>query len=193
MLFRSVTARSGQDVKTVNCTVTFQNENNNNNGSLSASCYPSIQTANTNQTITWRVTPSGGNGNYTYSWSGSDNLYGNTSYVSKAYTSAGQKNATVQVYSNGQSVSATCYANVTQAYTYTSSYVPTGSSVSGVYVQPNYIKQGASVSGVYLNDLPATGLSLTWIHYMIAIMTIILAAIVTYVSKNKARFTGITE
>ncbi|MES2985877.1 MAG: hypothetical protein V4686_01985 [Patescibacteria group bacterium] len=179
----TVTARSGQDVKTVNCTVTFQNEYHNN--SLTAVCYPSIQNAGVNQTITWRVNPTGGNGNYTYGWSGSDNLYGNNSSVDRSYSYPGQKNATVTVYSNGQSVSATCYTNIAS--------ISSGSSVSGVYVQPQYIKQGTSVSGVYLNDLPATGISLTWMHYMIATMVIILAAVVTVISKNKARFTGVVD
>lgn len=182
----TVTARSGQDVKTVNCNVTFQNDTYYNGGNIiTAVCYPSSQTVGINQIVTWRATVTGGSGYYTYSWTGSDSLYGNNNTVTKSYSYAGQKYATVTATSNGQSISATCYTNVNA--------ISAGTSVSGVYVQPAYINPGKPVSGVYLNDLPATGISLTWMHYMIAIMVLTLAGVATYISKNKARFTGVVD
>ncbi|MES2623428.1 MAG: hypothetical protein V4576_03400 [Patescibacteria group bacterium] len=202
----TVTARSGEDVATRNCTATFSNNNYSydypTSNPLSVACYPSVQNAGVNQTITWRAYASGGSGNYSYNWSGTDNLYGNGESIQKTYSYAGQKSATVNIHSNGQTVSATCNTNIAQSgYTggYTGGYsgydnLPTyGTSVSGVYVQPNYIKSGTPVSGVYLNDLPATGIDLTWIHYMVALMVVVLAAVATYVSKNKAQFSGIVS
>lgn len=179
----SVTVRSGEEVITRNCSVTFGSENNNN-GSLTANCYASPQTANINETITWRVSASGGYGSYTYSWSGSDNLYGTGEYLSKSYSYTGQKSATVQVYANGQTVSATCYANINSGY-FTSSSVQvnrttSGTPVSGVFVQP-----GTPVSGVYLNQLPATGIDLNWIHYMVAFLALVLTTTVVVITRSR--------
>ena len=52
--------------------------------------------------ITWTANVSGGTGIYSYSWSGTDNLSGTTSSVTKNYLTEGNKNATVTVTSGSQ-------------------------------------------------------------------------------------------
>lgn len=195
----NVTVRSGQEVVTRSCSVTFVSDYTYNNN-LSATCYPSTQTANVGQLVTWRVNVNGNNtysygyeyynsgyGNYSYNWTGTDGLYGTGNVISKTYTYPGYKTANVTVYSNGQTVTATCSVNINQV---ASTYIPptTGSPVSGVYVQPAQIKRittGTPVSGVYLNDLPATGVDLNWKHYMIGSMVLILASVAFILSRSR--------
>ncbi len=173
----TVTIRSGQEVVTKTCNVTFENTNNSN---LSASCYANPNNANVNQNVNWFVNVNGGNGNYTYSWSGTDGLYGGNQSVNKTYSYTGQKNASVTVYSNGQSTTANCSTYITNGY-YSSSVssISSGTPVSGIFTQK--ISSGNPISGVYLGDLPATGMSLNWIHYMIAAMLIILSTVALFI------------
>jgi hypothetical protein len=51
-------------------------------------------TVNTDQHVNWLATAAGGNGNYNYSWTGTDGLNVNSSYVSKLYFTSGIKNGT---------------------------------------------------------------------------------------------------
>lgn len=172
-----VTIRSGSEVATKSCDVTFGN--NNQNYDLSAVCYANPTNANINQVVTWSVNPTGGNGNYTYSWSGTDNLSGYNQYVSKQYGYGGTKTAYVTVSSNGRSVTTNCSMNV-NGYNGVSY---TGSSIN---ITPN-ITSGTPVSGVYLSDLPATGLSLGFVDYMVAAMVIVLASVFTFVYQARKR------
>lgn len=190
----NVTIRSGEEVITRSCSVTFVHEAVNQD--FSAVCYPSTQNATVGQTITWRVNVNGNsynsysygsygyNNNYTYTWTGSDGLYGSGSVVSKTYTYPGTKSATVTVSNGYRTISTTCSANVNQVYSYNP---PAGTPVSGVYVQPDQIKvtTGTPVSGVYLNDLPATGIDLSWKHYMIGFMVIILASVAFLMTRSR--------
>ncbi|MFH1454714.1 MAG: PKD domain-containing protein [bacterium] len=80
--------------------------------SINVNCYASPQTSYVGSPVTWYATVSGGNGYYTYSWSGSDLLNANESFISKIYYSAGTKNASVTVTSNGQSVTKQCSAYI---------------------------------------------------------------------------------
>lgn len=115
----SVNISSGNQTITRNCgtVVIYDNNYNNNNNyydnnnyynTLSVSCYPAYSTGNINDTVTWRASASGGNGNYYYSWSGTDNLYGNSSSISQRYGSSGIKRASVTVTSGGQSITRDC-------------------------------------------------------------------------------------
>lgn len=180
----TVTIRSGQETVTRTCNVTFENDYYNNN--LSASCYATPSNPGINQPITWRVNVNGGNGNYTYNWYGTDNLSGYDSYITKYYSYAGQKNANVTIYSGGQTVTANCSAYVNNYNgSYYSSSISSGTPVSGVFTQR--LTSGTPISGVYLNDLPATGLSLNFVHYIIIAMTLILAAVATFVYQARKR------
>jgi hypothetical protein len=87
---------------------------NYNNGTsyswsnINVTCYANPQLAYTGSTITWYAQATGGNGYYTYSWSGSEMLNGNQSSVNKTYYSSGLQNGYVTVTSNGQSVTKQC-------------------------------------------------------------------------------------
>lgn len=113
-------ASNGQSYTTTCSTVINSTNSNyynqtavyNYNGSLGASCYAMPSSPNLNETVTWYGNAVGGSGYYTYTWSGSDSLSGNSSTVNKSYSTLGQKVATLTVYSNGQSVTQTCVANV---------------------------------------------------------------------------------
>lgn len=75
---------------------------------LSVSCTATPITARAGEEILWYSSVTGGAGNYSYSWSGADGLFGTQSTVRKAYATAGDKYATVTVISGGQSVIAGC-------------------------------------------------------------------------------------
>jgi len=69
---------------------------------ISASCSVSPYSITSDQSATWTASASGGAGNFSYEWQGTDGLSGSSASVSKTYTSAGTKTASVKVYSGGQ-------------------------------------------------------------------------------------------
>ncbi|MFA5392579.1 MAG: hypothetical protein WC306_02785 [Candidatus Paceibacterota bacterium] len=78
---------------------------------LSVSCYASPSTISTNQTATFYSNISGGNGSYTYYWSGYAS--GNGSYSQQTFSSSGTYTANLSVYdTNGRSGSTSCSINV---------------------------------------------------------------------------------
>ena len=143
------------------------------------------------QTVTATAYATGGIGNYSYTWGGDINSASGASTQFTSYT-AGTKNITVTVRSDQEIVTRSCtvtfdnYNYVNGSYT--ASTVNTGTPVSGVYVQK--ITSGTPVSGVYLNDLPATGLSLSFFDYMIALMVMVLAGVITFVVQAKKILTA---
>jgi len=81
---------------------------------LSVSCRPNTTFAPVGSYVTWTAYPSGGaNHGYTYTWSGTDNLYGSQSAISTYYSVPGIKTAHVTVHSGGQQASAQCSSAVT--------------------------------------------------------------------------------
>lgn len=82
-------------------------------GQLSVSCYPDRYIADVGERMTWQANASGGNGSYTYSWSGTEGLNARGRYVSVAYDYAGRKSATVRVTSRGRTVTRSCAQSVT--------------------------------------------------------------------------------
>ncbi|MDE2188619.1 MAG: hypothetical protein KGJ35_02740 [Patescibacteria group bacterium] len=101
---------------------------------LTVSCYANPTSVSVGQSVTWTAYASGGNGSYTYNWSGTNNTY--NSYGSTAYSTyynPGSYSASVTVYSNGQSVTQSCgYVSVIGSYAY--NYQPT------YYGQPTYVQ-----------------------------------------------------
>lgn len=91
---------------------------------LSVSCRANTNYTTTGSYVTWTAYPAGGyNGNYTYntytySWSGTDGVYGSGTSMSTYYSNPGTKYAWVTIYSNGQTASAQCGNAVTVAGTY---------------------------------------------------------------------------
>jgi hypothetical protein len=101
---------------------------------LQASCYANTSNAynsynnsnssvRTGDTVAWYANVSGGNGSYSYTWSGSDNLYGSGSTAYKSYYSVGTKYATLSVNSGGQITTVSC------------------NNAINVYEQPTYYNQ----------------------------------------------------
>ena len=85
---------------------------------LEVSCLPSPSTGPINTLITWISTIiSGGNGGYAYSWSGTDGLYGNSSFASKTYATTGTKTAQVTVTSGTALASTTCNVIISSSTT----------------------------------------------------------------------------
>jgi len=106
----TVTVSSGASVESATCsTVTVTTPQIIPTGkSFAVTCLPSDPTTSIGQPITWTAVPSGGNGDYTYSWRGTNDLTGVDNPVSKTYTTAGVKTATVTVSSGVYVTSSTC-------------------------------------------------------------------------------------
>jgi len=107
---------------------------------LDGSCYVSASNVSAGSVITWSATATGGNGSYSYYWSGDDSLSGTGSSISRIYNYSGTKNASVTITSNGQSITRSC-----------STYVGSGNQVL------SYTDTNDTLSGVYLSDVPYTG------------------------------------
>ncbi len=137
----NVVITSGGQSITRSCSVTIQGNNNYNN--LGGYCYATPNSVTVGQQVTWFAYGSGGNGNYTYNWSGAVSGYGNNIVTSYSYP--GTQNATVRITdSTGQSTTQSCQINVGNYYGGTT------------YVPPT---TGVLTSGVLLSSIPYTGLS----------------------------------
>ena len=79
---------------------------------LSATCAPNGSSYVVGSTVNWSVHATGGNGNYTYAWSGTDGLSSASSSVSKTYTTTGTKTATVRVTSGTETVDINCTVTI---------------------------------------------------------------------------------
>lgn len=90
----AVSSDDGQRVS-ADCSITV------NYPPVTASCSADKATANIGDPVTWSSLVGGGDGKYTYNWSGSDNLLGATPSVTKTYATAGTKGALVAVTSAG--------------------------------------------------------------------------------------------
>lgn len=85
-----------------------------NNGGLDIACYSDPRTVAVNQPASWITEVTGGIAPYTYTWSGTDDLTGNTSSVIKYYGTAGNKTAVVTIRSaDGRSETRACSTSVT--------------------------------------------------------------------------------
>ena len=103
----SVTVTDGTNTAVANCTATV-----NPPGSIIASCSASPSSVNAGGTITWSAAASGGTGNLSYSWSGTDSLSGASSTTAMAYPLAGTKDAAVTVTDGTHTTVANCSAVV---------------------------------------------------------------------------------
>lgn len=155
------------------------------NQNLSGYCDITPSNPRVGQTVTANAYATGGNGGYTYTWGGDLNSYSynsNGSNVSFTSYSAGTRNITVTIRSNSETITRSCsvvFQNNNNSY-----YGSTADYQSSVAITRSISPSG---SGIYLNDLPATGLSLNFTTYMIAIMILILALVSTFVFQAKKR------
>jgi len=83
---------------------------------LSGSCSVTPNHLTNNGYLNWSASATGGDGDYDFSWSGTDSLNGNASFVSKYYSTTGTKTGTVTITSDGQSITRTCSAVVSTTY-----------------------------------------------------------------------------
>lgn len=106
----SVTVTSAGQSATVQCSnsVTVTDPGSN----FTASCSNSVSTVAINTSMTRTASASGGNGTYSYLWSGDEGLSGTGSTISKSYSSTGSKTASVVVTSGTENYTASC-PNVT--------------------------------------------------------------------------------
>jgi plastocyanin len=81
---------------------------------IQVSCVADKATANIGDAVTYTSHVTGGNGTYTYAWTGTDGLSSASQNATKTYSSSGAKNATLTVTSNGISASANCGTAVAQ-------------------------------------------------------------------------------
>ncbi len=157
---------------------------------LNASCSPDLSVSPVGRTLTWTVEVSGGISEYSFSWSGADNLSGGNQAVSKNYISPGTKTANVHIISGNQSATVSCSAEVrefpgiiygdevpdTPAFPDTPSDSETSSGTGGE----------ASVSGLALG-----GRILYWVFLPILLLWAVLIGYIIYQkreasSKDKA-------
>ena len=145
----TVTITSNGQSVTRTCGVNIQNTYNGNNG---AYCIANPTNAGVGQGVTWTAYPGNNNGsyygNYSYSWTGTDNMNGSGQSVTTTYGNPGYKTATVTMYGNGQTITATCNTNI-------GGVLGTQSNVTVLRDQ----NLGTPVSGVFLSQVPDTGIS----------------------------------
>lgn len=129
---------------------------------LSVSCTANTTYTTTGSYVTWYAYVTGGNYNSytTYSWSGTDGLYGSQSTISTYYSNPGTKYAYVTAYTNGQNVTAQC----TSPVTITSSYNNYNYSyVAPVSYSPNYGSNLGLQIACAVDKVSATvGTPVTW-------------------------------
>jgi hypothetical protein len=155
---------------------------------LNGYCSAHRSDAYTGDSVTWRAQGvSGGNGNYTYSWSGTNGLSGSGSSVSKTYRSDGIKNATVTIRSAGKTITRECSTYINERYvppviTYvTPTYTQPTYPVYQTDYQPVYPTYQTGFNGVSLSQVPYTGLSSNMKMILFILAVAVWSAIVTYV------------
>jgi len=180
----SITVTSNGQTVTSNCgsMYVYANQNYNNNyGTLSGSCSANISNPRVGDNINWTAYAVGGNGVYTYSWNDSDGYNAIGQYLSRFYTTIGQKNMTLTITSNGQSITRNCSVYV-NANTVNPVYNPP-------YQNPTYPVQNQvlgtvaltpMVESVYLSDVPYTGFEESFKGFLFALSLVLWSSIMAY-------------
>jgi hypothetical protein len=81
---------------------------------LTGSCSANTSKAYVGDSVLWSSNVSGGNGSYTYSWSGGEGLTGDKAYVSKKYSNIGTKHGILTIRSGNQTIKKDCGAVVVE-------------------------------------------------------------------------------
>lgn len=79
---------------------------------LTLTCSANTSRVDVDEDVIWRAYPNGGTGYYSYDWSGTDGLDGNSRNITWSYDDGGIKRATVTVTSGDDIVSASCTVRV---------------------------------------------------------------------------------
>lgn len=117
-----VTCTNGTNTDETNCTVTMNASKSviatfKTDLSAVADCYADSSAA-VGDEVTFTAEPNEGGESYSWSGgSGDDSLSGNTSSITKTYTTSGTKTATVEVTSNGVKASKSCDVEITSSCT----------------------------------------------------------------------------
>ncbi|MCX6716797.1 MAG: hypothetical protein NTV72_02660 [Candidatus Taylorbacteria bacterium] len=127
----------------------------NNYPNLVVSCSGSPSSVNTGDNVVWTSYVSGGNGSYSYSWSGSDGLNGYGVSANRSYSSSGNKNATVSVTSGNQTASAYCNNVYVNNYNYNNNNY-NHNNYNYDNNDSNYYYQNPSYNYSYSNPLVVT-------------------------------------
>jgi len=116
---------------------------------LTSSCSASVSyNTNGQATVVYTANPSGGNGFYSYYWTGTENFSGSYNRsTSKTYYTPGYKSASVTVNSNGYSITVNC-APVNITFPYNTYYQP-------VYQQPVYVNSNSLDVGCFVDPANA--------------------------------------
>ena len=75
---------------------------------VTGTCSVDVSRAETGDVVEWRAMGDGGDGYYSYTWSGTDGLSSVYPTITKIYNTSGTKNAKVIISSNGESVIRNC-------------------------------------------------------------------------------------
>jgi hypothetical protein len=81
-----------------------------NQANLTSSCSASVTYNNGTgvANVVWRANPSGGNGYYSYSWTGTDGLTSSYKDAYYNYSTSGTKYASVNITSGGHTITVNC-------------------------------------------------------------------------------------
>jgi hypothetical protein len=117
-IFRSCSVNVSPGSAFINSGQTFFTNNaqaaQGQQGGLVVSCLASPDPAAVGDQVIWTAFASGGNGQYSYSWNGTNNLSGNIPSLAKSYSLAGFKMAEVTVTSGQTSAKASCSVEVNE-------------------------------------------------------------------------------
>jgi hypothetical protein len=92
------------------------NTNTPSEPTLNGNCIISPSTAFINQNLTFMATASGGSGNYTYVWSGSDGISASGQSFTGRFASLGYKTAYVTITAGSQSITRSCNVLIQDTY-----------------------------------------------------------------------------
>jgi hypothetical protein len=168
-----ISVTSNGQIANASCT-TRVNEEVVENDPLSVSCYSTPSNPQTGTRVKWYCNVDGGDGDYTYDWTGTDGLDSSSKTPYKSYTTAGTKRAYVTVRDgSGERVSKTVSTNVRSVLAYTEEYQ------TPVYPLVYSDQSAVQPAAVYLSQVPYTGVA---DNYKLVIYLSILAAISAYIA-----------
>jgi hypothetical protein len=81
---------------------------------LVAACLTNVASAKVGEVVTFTCQGAGGNGYYSFAWTGTDGLNSNYQTVSIKYNSPGEKIGEVEITSNNTTIQRTCSVLITE-------------------------------------------------------------------------------
>ncbi len=140
----------------------------NNYAPVSVTCSPNALSVPVGIQVLWTAQASGGSGYYSYSWSGTDGVYGFDKSVQKVYDIVGPKGATVTVTSGNQTAQAYCpFITVGSIPVYQPIQGPVQNNpvlISDIacYATPSRAKVGQTVTWTLMSNGSVIPYHITW-------------------------------